>query len=60
MKKDHYYSYLYSFFLKRFRKVSGDDKGYDISERPDVLVTLFNLGFNASVPKADPRCPVLP
>jgi hypothetical protein len=29
--------------------------GYDVSARPDVLVTLFNLGFAASAPKADPQ-----
>jgi len=28
--------------------------GYDISDRPDVLFTLFNVGFSQSVPKANP------
>ena len=29
--------------------------GYDISNRPDVLATLYNLGFYYSQPKADPQ-----
>ena len=53
--KDHYYSYLYTaIYLKeitmQWRKV-----GFEVSERPDVLVTLFNLGFKASKPNADPK-----
>jgi hypothetical protein len=29
--------------------------GYDISTRPDIFATLYNLGFYYSVPKADPK-----
>ncbi len=28
--------------------------GYDISDRPDILFTLFNVGFSQSVPKPNP------
>jgi hypothetical protein len=29
--------------------------GYDISHRPEILATLYNLGFYYSVPKEDPQ-----
>jgi hypothetical protein len=29
--------------------------GYEVSARPDVLVTLFNIGFAASKPKDSPQ-----
>ncbi|MCA9356779.1 hypothetical protein H6784_01395 [Candidatus Nomurabacteria bacterium] len=54
-EKDHYYSYLYTALFLKEVESQWRRQGYDISERPDVLVTLFNLGFNASVPKADPK-----
>ena len=54
-EKDHYYSYLYTaLFLKQIT-AQWERAGYDVSNRPDVLVTLFNLGFNASKPKANPQ-----
>jgi hypothetical protein len=27
--------------------------GYDISDRPEIIATLYNLGFNRSIPKAN-------
>ena len=54
-EKDHYYSYLYTaIYLKQIIN-QWEKAGYDVSKRPDVLVTLFNLGFNASKPKLDPQ-----
>lgn len=52
---NHYYSYLYSaLFLKQIM-LQWQKAGYDISGRPEVLATLFNLGFNKSQPKAKPQ-----
>jgi len=54
-EKNHYYSYLYTaLFLKQVMKqwASTDN---DISGRPEILATLFNLGFSKSVPKIDPQ-----
>lgn len=54
-EKNHYYSYLYTaIFLKQIES-QWKNAGYDISDRPDVLVTLFNLGFDASKPKDNPQ-----
>jgi hypothetical protein len=52
---DHYYSYLYtSLYIKQIMK-QWELAGYDISDRPEILATLFNLGFAKSVPKAEPQ-----
>lgn len=52
---DHYYSYLYGgLYLAQVTK-QWQVAGYDISQRPEILVTLYNIGFNRSIPKADPQ-----
>ena len=52
--KNTYYSYLYAGLFMREIIAQWSASGYDISQRPDVLSTLYNLGFNHSIPKADP------
>jgi hypothetical protein len=52
---DHYYSYLYTAIYLKQIEMQWQRAGYDVRNRPDVLVTLFNLGFNASEPKSKPR-----
>lgn len=52
--KNHYYSYFYTgVFLKQIMH-QWEEAGYPINDRPEVLATLFNLGFNKSVPKENP------
>lgn len=54
-EKDHYYSYLYGgLYLAQVIK-QWSRSGYDISSRPEILVTLFNIGFNNSKPKDNPQ-----
>jgi hypothetical protein len=51
---NHYYSYLYTaIFIKEIEN-QWAAAGFDISKNPEVIATLFNLGFDQSVPKADP------
>jgi len=51
---DHYYSYLYTaLFIKEIEN-QWEIEGYSISNRPEVLATLFNLGFSKSIPKENP------
>lgn len=52
--KNTYYSYLYAGLFMRQVTAQWAKEGYDISNRPEVLSTLYNLGFNRSIPKADP------
>ncbi len=53
-EKNHYYSYLYTaLFIKEIQS-QWMASGFDVSHKPEVLVTLFNVGFNASFPNANP------
>ncbi len=52
---DHYYQYLYTALFIKEVEAQWQRAGYDISDRPDVIVTIFNIGFGKSVPKADPQ-----
>lgn len=52
--KDHYYQYLYTaLFIKEIEN-EWKNAGYDIHDKPEVIVTLFNLGFQASHPNPNP------
>lgn len=53
--KDHYYSYLYTSLFARQIIEQWKREGYDLSYRPEILATLFNLGFDKSVPKLNPK-----
>lgn len=53
--KNHYYSYLYTALFAREVMEQWKKAGYDISYRPEIIATLFNLGFDKSVPKANPQ-----
>lgn len=50
--KDGYYSYLYVGLFMRQVTAQWLAAGYDISQSPGILATLYNLGFNRSIPKA--------
>ncbi|MDD5152636.1 MAG: hypothetical protein PHS95_01380 [Candidatus Pacebacteria bacterium] len=52
--KDHYYSYLYTAIFIKELDSQWKASGFDISQNPDAIVTLFNLGFQKSQPKNDP------
>ena len=51
---DHYYSYLYTALYIREVEEQWKKAGYDISQRPEILSTLFNLGFKHSNPNPNP------
>jgi len=53
--KDHYYSYLYGGLLIKQLIAQWDKSGYNIARRPELISTLFNIGFTRSKPKADPQ-----
>ena len=53
--RNHLYSYIYTGCILHQTMLQWRRAGYDISDRPDLLFTLFNVGFSQSVPKADPR-----
>lgn len=53
--KDHYYSYLYGGVLVKELISQWQKAGFNIESRPEVIATLFNIGFTRSKPKADPQ-----
>lgn len=54
-ERDHYYAYLYTaLYLKEIMQ-QWKSAGYDISHRPEIVSTLFNIGFDRSKPKSDPQ-----
>lgn len=52
---DHYYSYLYTAAFIKEVEAQWAKAGYDVTNRPDVVVTLFNIGFGVSHPNANPQ-----
>ncbi|MEI7522970.1 MAG: hypothetical protein WCJ95_01500 [Mariniphaga sp.] len=52
--KNHFYSYLYAALNIKQIKVQWERAGFPISDRPEILATLYNVGFEVSVPKANP------
>ncbi len=54
--RNHLYSYIYTGCILHQTMKQWQRAGYDISNRPDILFTLFNVGFSQSQPKPDPRC----
>ncbi len=52
---DRYYAYLYgALFIKEIEK-QWRTAGFDISKRPEIIGTLYDLGFQKSQPKANPQ-----
>lgn len=52
---NHYYSYLYTALLMRQFQAHWESKGFTLANRPEVLGTLFNLGYQKSFPKKNPQ-----
>ena len=53
--KNHYYSYLYGGAIVKQLIAQWQKAGYDISDRPEILATLFNIGVQNSKPKSNPQ-----
>ena len=52
--KNHYYSYLYAALNVKQINTQWEKSGFPISERPEILATLYNIGYEVSVPKKNP------
>ncbi len=52
---NHYYSYLYAgLFIKQIT-TQWRNAGFEIFNSPEIISTIYNLGFSKSVPNADPK-----
>lgn len=54
--RNHLYSYIYTGCIIHQTMLQWKRAGFDISNRPDILCTLFNVGFSQSHPHANPVC----
>lgn len=52
---NHYYSYMYAALFLKQVKVQWEREGFPIDKRPEILATLFNVGYPQSKPKSNPR-----
>lgn len=52
---DHYYSYLYTALFIKEIEAQWMRAGYDISNEPAIIATIFNIGFDGSKPKPNPQ-----
>jgi hypothetical protein len=54
-KDNHYISYLYGALYLRQFLTQWQNAGYDIKYRPEIIGTLFNVGFPQSKPNPNPK-----
>ena len=54
-KKDRYYQYLYTALFIKQIQTQWEAAGYPVANKPEVIVTLFNLGFVKSKPNPTPK-----
>lgn len=52
---NHFYSYMYAALFLKQMKVQWEKAGFPIDDRPEILATLFNVGYPQSVPKKNPQ-----
>lgn len=51
----HYWSYAYGAAYMKQMLVQWKNAGYDMQYRPEIVGTLYNVGFSQSRPKPDPK-----
>lgn len=52
---DHYYAYLYAALFLKEIEAQWQKAGWPIDNRPEILSTLYNIGFTHSKPNAAPQ-----
>ncbi len=53
--RNHFYSYMYAAIFIKQVKMQWERAGFPIDDRPEILATLFNVGYPQSVPKSNPQ-----
>lgn len=53
--RNHFYSYMYAAVFLKQVKMQWERAGFPIDGRPEILATLFNVGYPQSIPKKNPR-----
>jgi hypothetical protein len=53
---NHFFSFLYTGCILHQTAMQWKRANYSIDNRPDILITLFNIGFSESHPSSNPEC----
>lgn len=53
--RDHYYAYLYAALYLKQIEAQWERAGFPITDRPEILSTLYNIGFANSKPNSAPQ-----
>ncbi len=53
--RNHFWSYMYAAIIIKQFESQWKRAGYDISNRPEILITLFNVGIANSHPNPNPK-----
>jgi len=53
--KNHYYSYLYTALYIREIQAQWENAGFPLTDKPEIIITLFNIGFERSHPNPTPK-----
>lgn len=53
--KNHFWSYMYAALIIKQLEIQWIRAGYSISDRPEILITLYNVGFAQSKPNPHPK-----
>jgi len=53
--RNHYWSYMYAALIIKQIEIQWKRAGYPISDRPEILITLYNVGFAQSKPNPNPK-----
>ncbi|MES3031429.1 MAG: hypothetical protein V4697_03395 [Patescibacteria group bacterium] len=54
-EESRYYSYLYAALFMKQIMAQWEKAGFPIADRPDIIATLYNIGFENSRPNKDPK-----
>jgi len=54
-ENNRYYSYLYAALMIKELEIQWQKAGFPINNRPDIVATLFNIGFEGSHPNGTPQ-----
>jgi hypothetical protein len=52
---NHYYNYLYAALYMKEVETQWQNAGFPIANRPEIVSTLYNIGFAHSTPNANPQ-----
>ena len=53
--QNHFWSYMYAALIIKQIEIQWEKAGFSIADRPEILITLYNVGFAQSIPNPNPK-----